>query len=158
MPHGPCVVRASGILLQAVASGSGLSWLLWAVARVRCSSPLAKSVCTNVHHLSTIYCTNVLKWVIKKSRHEFRRDGGPVSGRKKPLRGGALLAYQKRPGPSPRLVRRRATVSFHRHLASVRGFPDVRLNGNNLFPILGLSQRTHLLFAPVASAITALEQ
>lgn len=157
MPHGPCVVRASGILLQAVASGSGLSWLLWAVARVRCSSPLAKSE-YEINHRMSIKIDKNHNWGYKKITPKFRRDEARPAGTKKPLRGGALLAYQKRPGPSPRLVRRRATVSFHRHLASVRGFPDVRLNGNNLFPILGLSQRTHLLFAPVASAITALEQ
>ena len=119
--------------------------------------PLAKLEYTNVEYES-IKIYKRINMSYKKSRREFRRDGGPVEGIKKPLGRGAWLAYQKRPGPSTRLVRRRATVSFHRHLVSVRGFPDVRLNGNNLFPSLGLSHRTHLLFAPVASVVTALEQ
>ena len=51
------VVRASGILLQAVASGSGLSWLLWAVARVRRLSPVGKSRIPNGFKMSKIILT-----------------------------------------------------------------------------------------------------
>ena len=83
----PCVVRASGILLQAVASGS---WLVATPARGPCSPPfpLAKSVCTNVRYMSTIYCTNVLRWVIKKTRRNSRRDTGRPPSRRRSEDGG----------------------------------------------------------------------
>lgn len=55
--------------------------LLWAVARVRCSSPLAKSNYANVK-LKSIKIYKSIKLAYKKSRREFRRDGCPVSGRK----------------------------------------------------------------------------
>lgn len=58
------------------------SWLLWAVARVRCSSPLAKSEYTNVEYES-IKIYKSINMSYKKSRRKFQRDGAPVNGHKK---------------------------------------------------------------------------
>lgn len=77
------------------------------MARVRRLSPLAKPVLTKRNTKSRNKLSKRNKMHIKKSRREFRRDGGAVSGHKKAPQGrggeGGRIAVFEEAGPSVRL-------------------------------------------------------
>ena len=84
--HPPSALAACGLpcsVLVGFASRSGLSWLLWAVARVRRSSSLAKSDYVFLHKKSRTMFVKIHNRGYKKSRRKFQRDGAPVNGHKK---------------------------------------------------------------------------